>query len=574
MNKFYTLITQYGLERLANISASGNKIQFKTIAVGDGEDILDKNATDISHRVKTIDVSSVELSPTDKTKLEIKGIIPVNSGGYNISEMGVFDETGKLFIVCKVPKTYKPNINEGTATSMILRVQVQYSNFEGNVEFFLDDSVEWASKGWVESNYPNKYYLLSNYYTKKESDDRYLKINGKAQDSNKLDGYDSSDFLLKKDTNKLDFIKKSQRLSTKNLNDVFEESFYQQEYTKDATAERNYPITEAGFMIVGKSAGLAHQIYITYSTGRMFSRSYYNGSWLKWIEIGKKDSIDSYTKKESDDRYLKIDGKAIDSDKLDGIDSKEFLRIGSAYTKSEVDAKLKNLSVPFYTFKSNNKSPLPGTFADTSISGFTAYMSTDFPGNYFTGITIIGAQKGQRAIQLAGCWDSDGRGNFLYFRSNDDTSDIKEWDKWIRLMNYDETYLKAQIDGKLSALEKLINNKVKAMQSQIDKLGRMSKGSYRFVVYNPMNNVILCNPWDMKVSRGTIVHNIGHKNYAVSLNSNWFGAWAGAPMGASALNIDSITETQITFRGHWGGTDRASGTMFPTLVHAIFIIKD
>ncbi|MCI6989292.1 MAG: phage tail protein, partial [Campylobacter sp.] len=64
--------------------------------------------------------------------------------------------------------------------------------------------------------------------------------------------------------------------------------------------------------------------------------------------IDKKPNLDAvYTKATSDQRYLGINAKAKDSDKLDGLDSSSFARAGSSYSKAEIDAKFGDGVLPF-----------------------------------------------------------------------------------------------------------------------------------------------------------------------------------------------------------------------------------
>ena len=87
----------------------------------------------------------------------------------------------------------------------------------------------------------------------------------------------------------------------------------------------------------------------------------------------------------------------------------------------------------FDNFPSGTQSPGPLTFPSNSIRGFDAYSSTDFPGQFYTGITISGP-GGVRSAQLAMNWNSEESApKSICFRTNDDTSNTSAWSPWTAL---------------------------------------------------------------------------------------------------------------------------------------------
>lgn len=87
----------------------------------------------------------------------------------------------------------------------------------------------------------------------------------------------------------------------------------------------------------------------------------------------------------------------------------------------------------FDTFTNSVPSPGPQTFPSNSIRGFDAYLSTDFPSSYFTGLTVSGP-SGVRSGQLAMNWNSEELApSGIYFRTNDDTNTPNQWSAWQRI---------------------------------------------------------------------------------------------------------------------------------------------
>jgi hypothetical protein len=90
------------------------------------------------------------------------------------------------------------------------------------------------------------------------------------------------------------------------------------------------------------------------------------------------------------------------------------------------------LSVPgmFDEFPVGSASPGPKELPERSIRGFSAYNSTDFPGTYYSGISVIGP-SGVHSGQIAFNWNSEEAAPAgLYYRANDDTGNPNAWSAW------------------------------------------------------------------------------------------------------------------------------------------------
>ena len=83
-------------------------------------------------------------------------------------------------------------------------------------------------------------------------------------------------------------------------------------------------------------------------------------------------------------------------------------------------------------FPTGNASPGPTAMHQRSISGFNAYNSSDFPGSYYTGVSINGSTIG---AQIAINWNGEeGVPLAMYIRSNDDTSATASWGSWQKVL--------------------------------------------------------------------------------------------------------------------------------------------
>lgn len=133
-----------------------------------------------------------------------------------------------------------------------------------------------------------------------------------------------------------------------------------------ATPANNYPIAEAGIVIlykhgVGAGNNGSMQEYRTYSTGRIFTRTWNGSAWSGWVEqysTGHKPSANdvgaaavgaSYTKGESDAKYETI--------------ANANAGFTARYTKTEIDAAFKTRDTSINSI-------------NTSISGINTHLGT------------------------------------------------------------------------------------------------------------------------------------------------------------------------------------------------------
>lgn len=110
-------------------------------------------------------------------------------------------------------------------------------------------------------------------------------VDNVSQAQNNINVYDKSDVYTKSQSDGKYFY--SRYLGTSNLNSITEPGSYYQTANNNTSSSRNYPVNQAGSLLVQDSAGVTQQ-YQTYgSSRRFFIRGYYSGSWSAWEELGK-----------------------------------------------------------------------------------------------------------------------------------------------------------------------------------------------------------------------------------------------------------------------------------------------
>ncbi|TKD40703.1 phage tail protein [Azotobacter chroococcum] len=150
-----TIHTAYGLSRLVAAEITNEPVRLTHMAVGDGNGNPtdpDEAQTQLVRERYRAAVNRVYPSPSDLRRFTAEMVIPVGVGGFTLREVGVFDETGALFLVGNLPETYKPTqaLDEAFADT-IVRVEFVVGNAEV-ITLQVDPNIAVASQTWVINN--------------------------------------------------------------------------------------------------------------------------------------------------------------------------------------------------------------------------------------------------------------------------------------------------------------------------------------------------------------------------------------------------------------------------------------
>lgn len=128
--EFYSIVTQKGLEKLAQTKVSGKNVSLTHMAVGDGNGnyyTLDKNQTELVRELHRCELTLVQIDSQYPNQIIIEAAIAAEIGGFFIREIGIFDEDGDLFAVGKYPVTYKPQSESGSSKDLYIRMVLGFS---------------------------------------------------------------------------------------------------------------------------------------------------------------------------------------------------------------------------------------------------------------------------------------------------------------------------------------------------------------------------------------------------------------------------------------------------------------
>lgn len=151
---YATIHTNYGLQRLAQAETTGVPINLIEMAVGDGngnETIPSQSQTQlVRERFRAI-INRVYQDASDPLRFTAELIIPASVGGFTLREVGVFDDTGSLFVVGNLPSTYKPENDEGAYSDTVVRVDFLVSN-ASTITLQVDPNVVVVTQQWISNN--------------------------------------------------------------------------------------------------------------------------------------------------------------------------------------------------------------------------------------------------------------------------------------------------------------------------------------------------------------------------------------------------------------------------------------
>ncbi|EJK6422309.1 tail fiber protein [Escherichia coli] len=145
-------MTDTGAKKLAQAAApDGNPVHLTHMAVGDGGGTLptpDSKQTRLVHEVWRHTVNRVILDATHQNRIIAELVIPPETGGFWIREIGVFDEHGDLIAVGNTAESYKPAVAEGSGRAQTFRTILTVSS-TATVALTVDNTMVMATVDYV-----------------------------------------------------------------------------------------------------------------------------------------------------------------------------------------------------------------------------------------------------------------------------------------------------------------------------------------------------------------------------------------------------------------------------------------
>lgn len=151
--KYKTVITKAGAIKLAAATVpNGKKVNFTAMAIGDGGGTLpvpDASQTKLVNEVWRHTLNKISQDNKNQNYVIAELLIPPETGGFWMREMGLYDDTGTLIAVGNMAESYKPELAEGSGRAQTVRMVIMVSDIE-SVELTIDSSTVMATQDYVD----------------------------------------------------------------------------------------------------------------------------------------------------------------------------------------------------------------------------------------------------------------------------------------------------------------------------------------------------------------------------------------------------------------------------------------
>ncbi|HDC4761544.1 TPA: phage tail protein [Enterobacter cloacae] len=186
--KYKTVITKAGAIKLAAATVpNGQKVNFTEMAIGDGGGTLpvpDPNQTKLINEVWRHALNKIRQDRKNKNYVVAELLIPPETGGFWMREMGLYDDTGTLIAVGNMAESYKPALAEGSGRAQTVRMVIMVSDIK-SVELTIDTSTVMATQDYVDD-------MLTEHEQSRRHPDATLTAKGFTQLSSAIDSASES----------------------------------------------------------------------------------------------------------------------------------------------------------------------------------------------------------------------------------------------------------------------------------------------------------------------------------------------------------------------------------------------
>uniref|UniRef100_UPI001470522F phage tail protein n=1 Tax=Campylobacter mucosalis TaxID=202 RepID=UPI001470522F len=180
---YFSILTNAGLSKLIKATANNAQIVLTQMGVSDTTEPITQDLTELPNERHKFSINTITQSESDANVLICEGVISADVGGFYIRKVGIYTDDGVLFAVGVVPESYKPLLSEGSSKDITIKFYLQVDN-TANITLKVDNNIVLATRSHIKDEL-------------KKLDAKFLPLTGKAADSDKLDGKDSLEFVLK-----------------------------------------------------------------------------------------------------------------------------------------------------------------------------------------------------------------------------------------------------------------------------------------------------------------------------------------------------------------------------------------
>lgn len=143
-------MTAAGLAAYATAAVSNEPILVTHICIGDGDGVVvepDGSESELYNEVASLAVTAKVTDADQPTWAIFRTIVPAETGGFTIREVGFKDPDGVLLAIGKYPEQFKPTAEDGFAEDLTLELAVAVLN--ADLLVIAETSAVYATQEWT-----------------------------------------------------------------------------------------------------------------------------------------------------------------------------------------------------------------------------------------------------------------------------------------------------------------------------------------------------------------------------------------------------------------------------------------
>lgn len=148
MRKYYSVLTEAGVNSFSAAAVTGVPVGFAAMAVGDGNGQQiqpDGSMTGLVNERYRGPLNNLVIVDPEKNIIRVEMVIPPQTGGFWIREAALYNDEGVCLAVANVADAYKPLLAEGSGRNQSIRVWIAVSD-TASVELKSDNAAILASQ--------------------------------------------------------------------------------------------------------------------------------------------------------------------------------------------------------------------------------------------------------------------------------------------------------------------------------------------------------------------------------------------------------------------------------------------
>ena len=142
MSEYFSILTEIGLQKLAIAAANGETLALAQMAFSNGTTEISSTDTALASEAYRMDLTRVDAVGDN---VHAEAVIPMDTGGFWIRKIAIFDDSGDMIAIGKYPATYKPLPDDGAVKELSVRMILRVSNAAEVIIAFNNGIIEGAN---------------------------------------------------------------------------------------------------------------------------------------------------------------------------------------------------------------------------------------------------------------------------------------------------------------------------------------------------------------------------------------------------------------------------------------------